>query len=60
MTFGYLVRRLLAVILVLFVVTFAVFAITMILGINLLITFAILKAPLSREFDFQEEFLGTN
>ena len=34
MTLGYLVRRLLAVILVLFVVTFAVFAITMILPGN--------------------------
>ncbi|MEM1432333.1 MAG: ABC transporter permease [Pseudomonadota bacterium] len=34
MTFGYLVRRLLAMILVLFVVTFAVFAITMILPGN--------------------------
>ena len=34
MTFGYLVRRLLAVILVLFIVTFAVFAVTMILPGN--------------------------
>ncbi len=34
MTFGYLVRRLLAVVLVLFIVTFAVFAVTMILPGN--------------------------